>query len=235
MTRMEYEQVERLAIDVTDAADELGKGRDGLSQAPSVGVALPIPFGDDPVVVTAAALGNTDSARNCLTALHRAQSAAGTATERLVTVLTDDAERLRQAVTAFQQTDHESADRLFAASRDGMNVYSAHVHSDGSNDDDYVRADQIDRLRESVDGPAVVGADLNAELSDGNQSADAVARFGDDGFEVNAGEVGGTSSSGRSIDYVMPSAGVSVTNPREVDGGPSDHDGQRVDVTIPRW
>jgi hypothetical protein len=219
MTRMEYSQVERLAEAVAEAADELTTGGR--------------PLADDRV--SAAALGNTDSANDCLTALRRAQSTARTATRRLVTVLDDDADRLRQAVVAFQQTDHETADQMFAASRDGINVYSAHVHSDGSNDDDFVRADQIDRLRESVDGPAVIGADLNAELDDGNMSADAVARFGDDGFDVNAGEVGGTSSTGRSIDYVMPSSGVSASNATEVDGATSDHNGQRVDVTIPRW
>ncbi|MEQ4301091.1 hypothetical protein ABNF97_06820 [Plantactinospora sp. B6F1] len=232
---MDYGQVEALALQVGAAAEELSGGGAGLGATPEIGVAMPLPFGHGPVFATAPAFGNTDSAGDCLSEFHRLHALAGSTLSGLTQVLDEDVVRLGEAVATFRQMDHAAADRMFAASGQSMSLYSAHVHSDGSNDDDLVRAGQIERLRESIDGPAILGADLNTELDNDNQSAAAVAAYGDHGFEVEAGEVGGTSHSGRSIDYVMPTDGVSVENPTRVDGGPSDHDGQRVDVTIPRW
>lgn len=232
---MEYEQVGWLADQVAAAATGLSGGGTDLSAAPGLAISIPLPLVADPVIATAPAFGNTDAAHDCLSAYHHALGAADDAVTRLGAVLDTDVQRLGAAVTTFQQMDHAAADRVFSAAGQGVNVYSAHLHSDGSNDDDFVRAGQIDRLRQAIDGPALLGADLNAELDDGNLSSAAVARFGDDGFDVNAGEVGGTSHSGRSIDYVMPVDGITAGNPTLVDGGTSDHDGQRVDVAIPNW
>lgn len=239
---MEYERVRRLADQVSEAAATLEGGRSALGDGPGTGFSLPNPFGEDSFVQLSTPFGNTQSARTCQAVYHEAQAAGGTATERLGAVLTADVERLGQVITCFQETDHESADQICAAGGDSLNVYSTHVHSHGSSDDDFVRAGQIDRLRDEIEGPAVIGADLNAEPDDDNRSSEAIADFEDHGYDVHSGgvddsgEVVGTSSSGRFIDHVITSPTITVGGqPQLVDGGPSDHEGQRLDITVPDW
>lgn len=229
---MDYEQVEGLAEQVAAAGSGLAGGQATMSTSPDL--ALSVPLIDDLVFSTMPAFGNTDSAHDCLSAYSQARQRADDAVAALIAVLNTDAGRLVEAVSTFRSTDHENADQILSAASRGVNIYSAHVHSDGSNNDDVVRAGQIDRLRGNIEGPAVLGADLNAELDDGNLSAAAVDAY-EQGFDVEAGEVGGTSHSGRSIDYIMPTDGIQAGDPSLVDGGPSDHNGQRVDLTIPNW
>ncbi|MQA86820.1 MAG: hypothetical protein GEV03_19860 [Streptosporangiales bacterium] len=244
-TYMDYERVRRLADQVTQAASTLRGGRNALGQGPGVGASVPNPFGDDPFIALGTAFGNTDNARSCQAAYHQVQGAGDTATERLGAVLDSDVERLGQVITCFQQTDHDAADRICAAGSRGMDVLSAHVHSHGSgsaDNDDLVRSGQIDRLGDAVDRPTVIGADLNAEASDGNKSAEEINEFEERGFDVHSGgvdedgEVVGTSAAGKRVDYVVTSPTIRTTGPPQlVDGGPSDHDGQRADIVVPDW
>lgn len=241
-TLMEYDRVRWLRARTVAAAAGMSTAADSRD--------LPGPSLLAPAQVPASAFGNTGGGRFCHTTWQDVLDQVTAANGNLRRALEDDADRLNQVISCFQDRDHESADQLQAAAGAGtLSVFSAHLHSGGGEENDMVRAGQTRRLEETFsDNPGVLGADLNAEVTDGNRSADAILDFKDAGYEIDSGEVGGTTSDGRSIDYVITAPGVTpggVTpgnpagiphgNPARVEGDPSDHDGQRVDLTVPRW
>jgi hypothetical protein len=229
---MDYDEVGWLASRVREAAATLQGGHAALAGSAGTYTTVPVPG-----VPAVNAFGNTPTAGSVSAAYSRAKSAGSTATEGMIGVLQDDVARLDEVIRTFQETDHASADRISAAAGDGsLSVYSGHVHSDGSNNNDLVRAGQIEQMQETFNqSPGVIGADFNAEVGDGNLSSGAIQGFEDDGHTIGGGEVGGTSHSGRSIDYVVTAPGVSPSGAELVDGATSDHDGQRVDLTVTRW
>lgn len=235
VTYMDYERVGTLAARVAEAAAAVADGQQAVGGSPSTYRRIPAAH-----VPPWNAFGNTPTAAALAGTYARTRHAASTAAGNLTLVLDQDVSRLREVIRCFQETDHETADRLCAAAGQGtLTVYSAHVHSHGSDDataDDIIRAGQIGVLADRFNArPGVLGADLNVEADQDNRSAQAVRDFVDDGHVIDAGEVGGTSSGGRSIDYVITSPAIDAANPQRVEGDPSDHDGQRVDLTIPRW
>jgi hypothetical protein len=232
VTLMDYDEVGWLATRVKEAAATLQGGHSALAGSPGTHQSVPVPSVPD-----MNAFGNTPVAGSVSSAYSRTKSAAATAAEGLTSVLQDDVARLDEVKRTFQETDHASADQISAAAgRGNLSVYSAHVHSDGSNNNDLVRAGQIEQMQETFNqSPGVIGADFNAEVGDGNLSSGAIQGFEDDGHTIDGGEVGGTSHSGRSIDYVVTAPGVSPSGAELVDGATSDHDGQRVDLTVSRW
>lgn len=238
-----YDRVGAIADGAAKAREAVGQGRTILSRTPTPVTYVPVPS-----VPGSNAFGNTEKAVSCGSSYSDLQAAADTAAEALAGVLTRDEARLRLVIKVFKQLDHEIADQLLGSASKSLDVYSAHVHSHGlRKNDEPVRADQINRLHGAIDGPSVIGADLNAETINGDHqtnkiSRDAIHGFNDEGYTVYTGatdadgNVVGTSPSGTRIDYVMSSPGVAMAGaPQLVDGGTSDHDGQRVDLIVPDW
>ncbi|GGO62713.1 hypothetical protein GCM10012289_08020 [Nonomuraea cavernae] len=249
---MYYEEVGALATSVTQANSALAKAGDALTKA-----------SDNPIASRSQyfpgfnAFGNTPAAKEMSGLFGSVKEAGGTAADHLRMVLDEDVIRLRDVIRSFKETDHEEADRINATlGRQTLSVYSTHVHSTGSEEvrppvlhgeenpgndaaaDDHVRAGQIDKFHQLFNkSPGVVGGDFNVESNAGDRSAEAMKGFEEDGHRIDAGRLndGGTSGGGRHIDYVITAPGIVAQNPERVDGGSSDHDGQRVDITVPRW
>jgi endonuclease/exonuclease/phosphatase (EEP) superfamily protein YafD len=232
MPKVDHEQIEWLAGQVDAATTTLGDGSTAVAQAPSLAIS---------------AFGDIDGAQPCQSAYVAMAERGVAAAELMVAVLAFDSARLRQVSAAWRDTDNEAAVNLHVASgRPTLDVFSAHVHSGGGNTDDFIRGSQIDRLADAADnvsGPAVVSVDANvsldpAERGDHDDSATAaLGRFpGELGFE-DAGNVGPTSQEGEGerIDYVFTSPGIETGEPEPVSGGPSDHDGQSVEIQRPWW
>lgn len=253
---MDYGEVGILIEQLGEAESELTGGRDALADAPATTSSYRTHYVDD-----LNAFGNSNMA-STLALLHRqAREAAQAAAGNLATVLGEDVVRLQDVVLLFQQTDHLQADQLASiGGGDTLTVYSTHVHSSGAQGydpyapdptermdegtaDDYMRADQINRFGDILqERPGVVGADLNTNAQPNDdgvieepESQAAVEGLEEEGFATDAGQVPGGTHGGRHIDYVITPPGVSGHDPQPVDGGPSDHDGQRVDLTIGRW
>ncbi|MEU8252281.1 endonuclease/exonuclease/phosphatase family protein [Nonomuraea sp. NPDC048916] len=251
---MYYEKVGALANSVAQANVVLTKACDVLDGASGNSIASSLLYVPD-----FNAFGNTPAAGGLSGLFSGVREAGSTAAEHLGAVLDEDVIRLRDVIRSFKERDHEEADRINAmAGRQTLSVYSTHVHSTGSEEvrgpvwvrddtpidnataDDYVRAGQITKFQQLFnEHPGVVGGDFNVESDAGNRSAEAMQRFQEDGHRIDAGRLndsnGGTSASHRHIDYVITAPGIVAQNPQRVDGGSSDHDGQRVDVTVPRW
>jgi hypothetical protein len=207
-------------------------------------------------VLDASAFGNTSGGAVCATVWADVVDQAGTAHPYLREAVQTDAVRLDEVIACFQRTDHESADDLCAAGST-ITVMSAHLHSHDSDQatpewDDYLRATQHDRMVDYAvgrPGAVIVGVDANVSVDrddDGglaeypqDLAPRAVDRFDQEGFDnvgdFSEGQPGeGTSSSDRSIDYVWV-RGLNAGAPTEVEGDPSDHDGQYVEYALPRW
>lgn len=196
------------------------------------------------------AFGNTASAAACRDAWDQLVGKVLGAATNLHLALRGDVDRLDEVVDSFTRLDDEEADRLNAAGS-RLTVISSHAHNDSRRFpgplNDAIRARQLDRLVDysaGVAGPVVVGSDDNVSLIDDEQSSnpfdrgydrlapDVLDRYQDEGFE-EVGDVGGTVG-GESIDHIH-ARGVESGEATLVDGGPSDHDGQAVAHTVPRW
>ena len=230
MPEADYAQIEWLIGQVDTATTTLNDGSTAVHHAP---------------FLTVSNFGDTDGAQPCqssyLAMAERGAAAAGL----LVDVLTSDSDRLHQVLAAYQDTDGTVSTNMHLAAPT-LDVFSAHVHSGNGPADDYIRGGHIDRLVEAADGvtgPAVVDLDANVSL-DAEERGDhdglaigALRRFGNElGFE-DAGDVGPTSQDGEGerLDYVFTSPGIETDDAVPVQGGPSDHDGQYVDIELPRW
>jgi hypothetical protein len=208
--------------------------------------------------VEGATFGNTPSAIACYSAFCDAKEAAKTAYDNLVAALAADTARLGQVITLFQQTDEATADHMVAAGPQTLTVMSGHVHSGNTLADDYIRGEQLRTMAghaAGVTGPAVIGFDGNennganfgslrgdtlgglptSAHDEDNYSARSLAGFGDIGY-TDLAPHGPTSNDGegQQIDHIRAS-GPAGGNARVVDGGPSDHHGQTVDVTLAEW
>lgn len=231
MVQADYERLDWMAGRVAEAASTLDGGRGTLDVAP---------------LLTGSAFGDTDGAPACLSAYHGVAGSATTAAASLVAVLQWDVQRLGQVIAGYQNSDGETAANVHAAGQPTLDVYTAHVHSGTDAEDDYIRAGQIDRLGDAAaanQGPAVVSLDANVSLDEDERrehddaAVDALARFHEELGYTDAADTGPTSNDGdgKRIDYVFTSPGLSTDNEQPVGGGPSDHDGQRVDIERPWW
>ncbi|HZM82750.1 MAG TPA: hypothetical protein VFC19_44100 [Candidatus Limnocylindrales bacterium] len=203
--------------------------------------------------VAESALGNSTGASAFHKAWEATKNQLGAASRNLWQVLGSDVARLEQVVRTFDLTDADTADRVCAAGKQ-ITFMSAHVHSGGGVEDDFVRGDQIHEVVDIADEfqtPGFVGADLNEQLGDtygdlrGNQpdswagdenySSEAISSFDDRGYtDVGPSAPTSNEGEGQRIDH-MRSRGLVVTDARVVDGGPSDHQAQAAEVTVPWW
>ncbi|WP_203990157.1 hypothetical protein [Virgisporangium aurantiacum] len=237
------DELGRLSAEVAAAGDTMAGGQ---TTAGSV----------DPV--EGATFGNTPGAIACYSAFCDAKETAKTAYDNLVSALAADTARLDQVITLFQQTDEATADSMVAAGPQSLTVMSGHVHSGNKLADDYLRGEQLRTMAghaSTVTGPALLGFDGNENTGanfgslredtrtglpagatdDDNYSARALTGFGEIGY-TDLAPTGATSNDGegQQIDHIRAS-GLAGTNARVVDGGPSDHQGQTVDVTVAEW
>lgn len=203
------------------------------------------------------AFGNTAGASACYDAWLAAKTDGAMAADNLLVTLRSDVARLDQVIATFAEMDDEAADIVCSAGNT-LTFVSAHTHSGASLDDDFIRGEQNHRLVDLAAGfgtPGLVGADLNenlgadygslddhlvpgltdAERGMDNYSAESIAAFDDHGYP-DAGPAGPTSNDGEGqrIDHLR-TRGLLYEDARVVDGGPSDHHGQTVEITLPRW
>jgi hypothetical protein len=248
-TTIEFGEVETLTKEVHRAAAEVTKGGAAWTGAPSTGwvggsrVTFHNGVPHASTVPTVSAFGNTGAASACMSAYQQAESAMRGVMTAFGNTLDSDAERLELVVALFRQVDAEAADRMLQANRNRLDVFSAHLDTGHGDGGDARRARQIDRLlgltgNSPAGAGTVVAGDFNSLSTDGSQSAQAIRRYGTQGFDVNQGDIhdgrGGTSASHRRIDHLMP-RGLGASEATRWDRGQSDHDGQVVDVTLPGW
>jgi hypothetical protein len=233
--RFDSSEVGKLADQLNEAASKLGQGRSALDQAPTMSGQKAL-FSAQPGWDV---FGNTSNAGAVSAAYSGVQGAGSAAAQRFGTALTADVKRIHEVIACFRRTEHKLADQVCAAAGGRLNVFASQVHSSGSDNpanDDSVRAGQLSRLRQVFNNqPGVLGVDGNTEVTQHNQSAAAVRSFNHQGNKIDGGEVGGTSASHKRIDYVITSPGVIPEHAQRVEGSPSDHDGQRVELTPSRW
>lgn len=231
---MNYGRVSWLAGQVDGAANALTGARQNLA-------------GTDPLV--AKAFGNLAGSASCHASFVAFVTGTVTGSGHLATTLGADADKITKIIGVFQRTDAESADELCAATRNTLNVYTTHVHSEGpferGSPGDVERARQITMAADHMGrqpGSTIFTGDLNEKV-DGNvntQSSDAIRqirdRLGYDDTGAGAPNGGKTSVNGtsRRIDYVFTSPDLVGGDGRVVDGGTSDHHGIVTDVGIPR-
>ncbi|WP_194814977.1 endonuclease/exonuclease/phosphatase family protein [Nocardia sp. XZ_19_385] len=157
-----------------------------------------------------------------------------------------DAERLKSAIALYRVMDAENAEELMLQNSNMLDFLSTHLTRTKGDKHAGDQADQIAKLRGLVadirNGNVVVGGDFNAEAGGDSPSAQEIRNFDLDGFDTKAGTIHdgpggqpkGTSEQHYPIDHVLP-RGVGSTPAERWDRGESDHDGQRVDVTMPAW
>ncbi|MFC9894583.1 endonuclease/exonuclease/phosphatase family protein [Nocardia sp. NPDC127579] len=188
--------------------------------------------------------GNTGGGKACHAA-HSATYTQGTASMSAFAGTVDaDAERMKMAIALYLIMEDANAESMLLLKGKTLDFLSAHMSLAGDNATE--QAAQIEKLRGLVadirDGNVLVGGDLNAAMNGNDPSARAIQRFGWDGYDTHAGTINdgpngapkGTSQSYHPIDHVLP-RGVGTAPATRWDRGQSDHDGQRVDVTMPNW
>ena len=233
MVHIEYDRVEWLAGQCDAAADSVTTGRNGLSVLASVSDLVP-----------AFAFGNSDGAEACRSACQDAAANAMSLSDYLALSLEADGGRLRQVVSAFRQTDHETADEICSTATDRLNVYTTHVHSEGRGergDDDNERAGQINEAADQLEvipqdrfGPTIFTGDLNETRGSDTRTAGAIGRIEDELGYTDAGAHAGSTHPGAGrIDYTFASDDIGVSHAEVVDGGTSDHDALVTDMRIP--
>jgi endonuclease/exonuclease/phosphatase (EEP) superfamily protein YafD len=229
MPQVDYDRIEWLAGQVSQATTTLDEARVSVDGAD----------------ITTSSLGNTDGASACRWSYQHLAHNTAIAAERLVLALQSDVDRFALAVATYRDTDRTAANRVLSTGG-SLDVFTAHVHSGEGAEDDFVRREQIDRYVDAVAesrGPAVATIDANVSMDAADQSPndmlapEELGRFENDlGFSDAARDAGATSSAGR-IDHVF-TGGIEAGDPERVrtrDDGLSDHDGQAIDLTVPRW
>ncbi|MEV4617427.1 endonuclease/exonuclease/phosphatase family protein [Asanoa sp. NPDC049573] len=230
-SKVDFDQLAHLGSEVRRAQSSLDAGVQGFSGAPSAGSPL-LPGG-------AGAFGNTGAGATCTNAQRQAQSAMGAVLQGMAKTIDADAERLEMALALYRKTEADAADEMLKK-HNQLDVFSAQLSNAGPHAAEQTA--EIDRLRglagDQTAGNTVVAGDFNSVSSGTSSSAQAIREFGDQGFDVNAGDIhdgkGGTSYSHHPIDFVMP-RGVGASSAQRWDRDPSDHDGQVVDVTLSDW
>jgi hypothetical protein len=229
--QVDFERLGWLAAQVSHAAQALDDGCGAVDRAP---------------LLAGSSLGDTDGAGAALSAY---QGMAGTvrgAARNLAAALASDVDRLGSAVAAYRDGDKGAAERVLAAGG-SLDVFTAHVHSGGSPADDYIRGAQLDRYADAVadgHGPTVATLDANVSRDEADQRANdllapqALDRFENELGYTDATEPVGPTHGDNRIDYVFTGPEVVTGDPQRVsasDDELSDHDGQALDVTVPRW
>ncbi|MGY1901245.1 endonuclease/exonuclease/phosphatase family protein [Nocardia gipuzkoensis] len=193
---------------------------------------------------SATPFGNTPGGVACHSTHSEAYTAGTNTVKAFAGTVDSDAERLKMAITLYRLMDDQNAENLLKLNPHVLDFLSTHLSK--GDKDAAEQAAQIDTLRGLVAGPpfnsVVVGGDFNAVSEDSSPSAQAIRKFAGDGFDTDAGALNdrpagqpqGTSASYRPIDHVLP-RGVGTTPAERWDRDESDHDGQRVDVTLPAW
>ena len=231
MGQVDFERLGWLADQVSQAARALDDGCGAVDRAP-------FPAGSS--------FGDTDGAGAALSAYQSMAGSALGAARNLAAALASDVDRLGSAVAAYRTGDQGAAERVLAAGG-SLDVFTAHVHSGGNPADDYIRATQLDRYVDAVaasHGPTVATLDANVSRDEDDQRANdllapqALDRFENELGYTDAAEPVGPTHGDNRIDYVFTSPEVVTGDPQRVSAREdelSDHDGQALDVTVPRW
>lgn len=232
-SKVDFDELAHLADEVRRAHTSVDAGMKGFANAPLVGQTGSASTGGW------TPFGNTSAGRACVEAHRQAQQAMNEALKAFSGTVESDFERLELALALYRKTDAEAADNLLAANRNRIDIFTAQM---SVGDHGKEQAAQIARLAtlvgDQTQGNAIVTGDFNATSSGDTPSARNIRGFGNQGFDVNAGDIndglGGTSLSHRKIDFVMP-RGLATSETERWGRGPSDHDGQLTDVTMPNW
>lgn len=246
-SKVDFDEVRKLATEVRRAQSSLDAGVQGFANAPSP---QPSPPSQTSVIAGSpktwtfpadTTFGNTNAGAACLSAHSQARSTMDAALRAFAKTADSDAERLESALALYRKTDADSADNILAANRNRLDVLTSHLtlNTDGHAQD---QAAQVNRLRglagDVSQGNTVVSGDFNTESTGNSGSAQGIRAFGGQGFDVHGGDIndgkGGTSASHRRIDHLMP-RGVGASEATRWDRDQSDHDGQVVDLTMPNW
>ncbi|MEV6275076.1 hypothetical protein [Nocardia sp. NPDC051832] len=191
--------------------------------------------------------GNTPGGLACRAAHTEAHGAAKNTLKAFGGTVDGDVERLKLAVGLYLTMDDANAEKFLLSNGNMLDFLSAHLSNLGENNKHSGdQAAQIAKLRGLVsgleNGNVVVSGDFNAKADGDKPSAPEIQNFGPHGFDTDAdriydgpgGAPRGTSESYNEIDHVLP-RGVGTTEAERWDRGESDHDGQRLDITIPAW
>lgn len=235
-TAMDFDEVDRLLTALRQATSVLEESAESFS-AGTTGDSWLVP---DIIEPGSKMFGNTPEGSRCREAYAEDRPVMASLMSAFASTADADAERLAFAIHLFQTEDANSADSMLRAGRDRLDVFSTHIDK---GDDDARQAEEIDTVGRLADDPrganTVIAGDFNTE-HDGDDRADAaINNLEDDrGFDVDAGRLndgeGGTSSSGRYIDYIM-GRGVGSTEAERWDRDRSDHDGMTTDLTVTDW
>jgi hypothetical protein len=232
-SKVDFDQLAHLGSEVRRAQSSLDAGVQGFAGAPKVGSSPFVPGSGS------TAFGNTGAGATCANAHGQAQGAMGDVLQGMANTIDADAERLELALALYRKTDADAADDMLKQ-HNQLDVFSAQLSNAGPHAAEQTA--EIDRLRglagDQTAGNTVVAGDFNSGSSGASSSAQAIREFGDQGFDVNAGDIhdgkGGTSLNHHPIDFVMP-RGVGASSAQRWDRDQSDHDGQVVDVTLSDW
>lgn len=232
-------EVRRAQSSLDHGVQLFGGGRAAMPSSLRVGTGSPfpaeIPMGDR------TPFGNTGAGKD-LARTHTHAFGSGERTlDAFANTVDADAERMELAILLYRSMDAGNAENLLRQNRSSLDVLSTHltVDSDGHEQD---QVGQINRLLGIAGGPTdgntIIGGDFNTNRDRDYPGAHAIGGFTGQGFDPDAGRIddglGGTSASHLPIDYVMP-RGVATSDAERWDRDFSDHDGQRVDVTLPAW
>ncbi|GAB2678562.1 endonuclease/exonuclease/phosphatase family protein [Nocardia goodfellowii] len=194
---------------------------------------------------TVTPFGNTAGGQACHSAHSEIYTGGSNTVKAFAGTVDSDAERMRMALGLYRIMDDENAENLMKLNGHVLDFLSTHLSKsdDGFGDE---QAAQINKLRGLVAdlnaGNVVVGGDFNAVTNDGSPSAQAIRNFAGNGFDTDAGTIHdgpggapfGTSASNRPIDHYLP-RGLGTAPAERWYREQSDHDGQRVDLTLPAW
>ena len=232
---MDFDEVDRLLTALRQATSVLQQGAETFSANTTGDSWLP-----DILEPGSKMFGNTPEGQRCREAYAEDRPVMAAVISAFAVTAEADAERLAFAVHLFQTEDAESADRMLRTGRDRLDVFSTHIDK---GDNVPRQADEINLVGRLADDPrganTVIAGDFNTEHDGDGLADEAVNNLEDDrGFDVDAGRLndgqGGTSSSGRYIDYIM-SRGVGSTEAERWDRERSDHDGMTTDLTVTDW
>jgi hypothetical protein len=233
-TAMDFDEVDRLLTALRQAKSLLEQGAETFSSNTTGDSWLPDIFESGSEM-----FGNTPEGRRCREAYSEDRPVMAALMSAFAATADADAERLEFAIHLFRTEDANAADRMLRIGRDRLDVFSTHIDK---GDDDARQAGEIHVVGELADDPranTVIAGDFNTEHDGDDLADDAINSLEEDrGFDVDAGRLndgqGGTSSSGRYIDYVMP-RGVGSTEAERWDRERSDHDGMTTDLTVTDW
>lgn len=191
---------------------------------------------------SSSSFGNTMVGQSCEHAHSEAYSGVTAAMGAFSDTVDSDAERLKLAILLYRNMDDDNAEKLLQATRNGFDLFSAHLSLNGDPGKNAAQAAELQKLLglagDPTHGNTIIAGDFNGTFGPEDPNGQRIRDFGSQGFDPYAGQIhdgqGGTSASHRPIDQIIP-RGVGTSDALRWERGQSDHDGQRVDVTLPAW